>query len=194
MTTQNQHLILAKASDGAIVSKQDTFLHQYSASPTTTKILSATFSSADSSRIAFVTSEGSMQGLFGGHTVVLNMMNKALEKIYKEPFLCEGGVSLNTNDSMMVTGNSNGDLIVRNLLNPEGSPVDAKLNIEDPKKSHESGVSEVILSHAMSAREKSEVTMVRFSVVKRHVLASSYKNGHVVIWDTQSIFTRAQNP
>lgn len=122
------------------------------------------------------------------------MMNKALEKIYKEPFLCEGGVSLNTNDSMLVSGNSNGDLIVRNLLNPEGSPVDAKLNIEDPKKSHESGVSEVILSHAMSAREKSEVTMVRFSIVKRHVLASSYKNGHVVIWDTQSIFTRAQNP
>jgi hypothetical protein len=46
------------------------------------------------------------------------MLNKNIEKIYKEPFLSEAGVCFNTNDSMIATGNSNGDLIVRNLLNP----------------------------------------------------------------------------
>ena len=39
---------------------------------------------------------------------------------------------------------------------------------------------------------RSEVTQVRFSVVKRNVLASSYKNGQVVIWDTSGIFTKSQ--
>jgi hypothetical protein len=48
------------------------------------------------------------------------MMTKFIERIYKEPYLSSGGVSFNTNDSMIVTGNINGDLIIRNLLNPEG--------------------------------------------------------------------------
>lgn len=124
MATQNQFLILAKSSDGTIISKQDTFLNQYSMQPGATKILSATFSCSDSSKIAFLTSEGSLQGLFGGHLVIVNMLTKQLEKCYKEPFLSNAGVSFNTNDSMIVTGNSNGDVIVRNLLNPEGNPLD----------------------------------------------------------------------
>ena len=72
------------------------------------------------------------------------MMSKNAEKIYKEPFLSDAGVSFNTNDSMICTGNSNGDVIVRNLLNPEGSPIDKHLNVD---ATHESGISEVILSH-----------------------------------------------
>ena len=64
-----------------------------------------------------------MQGLFGGHLVIINMLNKSVEKVFKEPFLSNAGVSFNTNDSMIVTGNSNGDLIVRNLLNPDGNPL-----------------------------------------------------------------------
>lgn len=55
--------------------------------------------------------------------VIINMLNKSVEKCYKEPFLSNAGVSFNTNDSMIVTGNSNGDLIVRNLFNPEGNPL-----------------------------------------------------------------------
>ena len=101
-------------------------------SASTTKILSATFSSQDSSKIAFVTSEGSLQGLFGGHLVIINMMSKNAEKVYKEPFLSDAGVSFNTNDSMICTGNSNGDVIVRNLLNPEGNPLNKQLNVDMP--------------------------------------------------------------
>ncbi len=82
--------------------------------------MSSTFSSADSSKIAFVTAEGSTQGKFGGHLIILNMMTKFIDRCYKEPYLSSGGVSFNTNDSMIVTGNINGDLIVRNLLNSEG--------------------------------------------------------------------------
>jgi hypothetical protein len=124
-------------------------------SASTTKILSAVFSSSDSSRIAFVTSEGSMQGLFGGHLVIINMLNKQPEKVYKEPFLSDSGVSFNTNDSMICTGNSNGDLIVRNLLNPEGNPIDKQLGVNVP---HESGISEVILSHFLTSADKCAVT------------------------------------
>jgi hypothetical protein len=76
--------------------------------------------------------------------VIINMLNKSIEKVYKEPFLSNAGVSFNTNDSMIVTGNSNGDLIVRNLFNPDGNPLNEKLANDVP---HESGVSEVILSH-----------------------------------------------
>ena len=97
-----------------------------------------------------------------------------MEKVYKEPFLSNAGVSFNTNDSMIVTGNNNGDVIVRNLLNPEGNPLDKKLG-NDPH--HESGVSEVVLSHFSNPSEKCEVTQVKFYVVKRHVMASAYKNG-----------------
>ena len=166
--------MLAKAADGGIISKQDTFLAEVSSQPNATKILSAAFSSADSSRLAFVTSEGSLQGLFGGHLVIINMLTKQLDRVYKEPFLANAGVSFNTNDSMIVTGNNNGDVIIRNLQNPEGNPLDNKLGNE-PR--HESGVSEVILSHFSNPADKCEVTQVRFSVVKRHVLASAYKNG-----------------
>ena len=76
---QNQYLVLARASDGAVIAKQDTFLNQYAASQAamaTTKIVGSSFSSADSSKIAFATSEGSLQGKFGGHLVVVNMISK----------------------------------------------------------------------------------------------------------------------
>ena len=48
------------------------------------------------------------------------IQGKIIERVYKEPFLSSGGISFNTNDSMIVTGNVNGDIIVRNLMNPEG--------------------------------------------------------------------------
>ena len=92
--------------------------------------MSATFTSSDSSKIAFVTSEGSLQARFGGHLVVIDMTRKQLDKVYKEPFLSCAGVSFNTNDSMIVTGNVNGDIIIRNLLNSEGSPVNRGLDMQ----------------------------------------------------------------
>ena len=58
------------------------------------------------------------------------MLSKQLEKVFKEPFLSNAGVSFNTNDSMIVTGNTNGDVIVRNLLNPEGDPLHRNLGID----------------------------------------------------------------
>ena len=69
-----------------------------------------------------------MQGKFGGHLVVINMVSKMIEKVYREPFLSTGGVSFNTNDSMLATGNAKGDLIIRNLLNPEGAPIQNRLD------------------------------------------------------------------
>ena len=58
------------------------------------------------------------------------MVRKQLDKVYKEPFLSCAGVSFNTNDSMIATGNVNGDIIVRNLLSSEGSPVNQGLNMQ----------------------------------------------------------------
>ena len=56
---------------------------------------------------------------------------------------------------MLASGNSNGDVIVRNLLNPEGAPVPKRLDLLQP---HESGISEVILSSYNSDHDKAEVT------------------------------------
>lgn len=47
-------------------------------------------------------------------------------------------------------------------------------------------MSEVTLKHG----DGSEVTQAKFSVVKRHIMASAYKNGQIVIWDTSNIFTK----
>ena len=98
-----------------------------------------------------------------------------------------GGVSFNTNDSMVAVGNKNGDVIVRNLLNPEGGPTDQSQSAQEP---HESGISEVVLSHFHSEGDQCEVTQARFSIVKRHVLASAYTNGQIAIWDTTAVFSK----
>jgi hypothetical protein len=91
---------------------------------------------------------------------------------------------------MIVTGNVNGDVVVRNLLNNEGSPVNRGLEMQE---AHDQGTSEVILSHNSKDQQgpACEVTSVKFSVVKRHIMASAYKNGQVIIWDTQGIFTKS---
>ena len=72
------------------------------------------------------------------------MVRKQLDKVYKEPFLSCAGVNFNTNDSMIATGNVNGDLIVRNLLSNEGNLVNRGL---DNQEVSDKGTSEVILSH-----------------------------------------------
>jgi hypothetical protein len=43
------------------------------------------------------------------------MLRKQLERVFKEPYLVTGGVTFNTNDSMLATGNKNGDITIRNL-------------------------------------------------------------------------------
>ena len=43
------------------------------------------------------------------------MISKKIEKIYAEPVLNTGGVSFNSNDTMVASGNAHGDIIVRNL-------------------------------------------------------------------------------
>lgn len=54
----------------------------------------------------------------------------------------------------------------------------------------EPGTNEVRLQHfEKEPNAKCEVTQIKFSVVKRFVLASAYANGQIVIWDTQNIFT-----
>ena len=116
------------------------------------------------------------------------MVSKSIDKIYVEPFLASAGVSFNTNDSMVASGNVNGDVIVRNLLNPDGSPTQKDLNLASA--AHDVGISQVTLTHQTQGR--SELTQVKFSVVKRNVLASAYKNGQIVIWDTNGIFTKPQ--
>ena len=128
-----------------------------------------------------------MQSLFGGHLVILSMLSKSIEKIYKESILSTGGVSFNTNDSMVATGNKNGDIMLRNMLHPEGDPINKGLDLNQP---HQSGIAMVVLSHFHAQSEAFEVTQVRFSFVKRHVLASAYANGQIVIWDTTSVFAK----
>jgi|DEB0MinimDraft_12_1074336.scaffolds.fasta_scaffold27908_1 hypothetical protein len=54
--------------------------------------------------------------MFGGHLAVIDMVHKQLSHVWKEPFLCSGGVTFNTNDSMVASGNDNGDVTVRSLL------------------------------------------------------------------------------
>ena len=39
-----------------------------------------------------------------------------------------GGLSFNTNDSMVATGNSNGDVVIRNMLHSAGNPLNKQLN------------------------------------------------------------------
>ena len=63
--------------------------------------------------------------------VILSMLSKSIEKIYKEAYLSTAGVSFNTNDSMIVVGNKDGDVTVRNVLNPEGNPANKPLEIQD---------------------------------------------------------------
>ena len=43
------------------------------------------------------------------------MQTKLLEHCFRETYLCTGGVSFNTNDQLIATGNSNGDITVRNI-------------------------------------------------------------------------------
>ena len=44
------------------------------------------------------------------------MVAKKLDKVYIEPYLSSGQVSFNTNDTLIATGNINGDVIIRSLL------------------------------------------------------------------------------
>ena len=119
---------------------------------------------------------------------MIDMVRKQLDRVYKEPFLSCAGVSLNTNDSMIVSGNVNGDVTVRNLLSKEGTPINRGLEMHDA--GHDGGTSEVILQHFQAGEKTCAITQVKFSVVKRHILASAYKNGQIVIWDTNGIFTK----
>jgi hypothetical protein len=100
------------------------------------------------------------------------MVSKQIEKVYKEQYLCRAGLSFNTNDSMIVTGNKNGDVVVRNLYHSEGNPANKPLEIKEG-----TGLAEIVLSHFKNDSERCEVTQVRFSFVKRHILASAYVNG-----------------
>ena len=83
------------------------------------------------------------------------MLSKSVEKIYKEAALSTAGVSFNTNDSMVVSGNKNGDVIIRNLLNPEGNANKAH-EVQDG--AHQSGIAEVILLHSQKESDRCEVT------------------------------------
>ena len=82
----SRQIFLVRAADGVEIARQDTFLSEYAMRGATdvagtTRILAAAFSSSDSSKIAFVTSEGAqtsrtVQSKFGGHLVILNMVRK----------------------------------------------------------------------------------------------------------------------
>jgi hypothetical protein len=87
---------------------------------------------------------------------------------------------------MIATGNQNGEVLVRNLLHPTGNPLDRQLQISPAE---DVGSSELKLNHFdKDPSLKCEVTMVRFSVVKRYIMASAYQNGQIVIWDLQGAF------
>jgi hypothetical protein len=63
------------------------------------------------------------------------MVNKQIERVFKEPFLVTSGPSFNTNDSMLATGDVNGDVYIRNMLNPDSIQINSNLDI-DPIHSH----------------------------------------------------------
>jgi hypothetical protein len=116
-----------------------------------------------------------MQGMFGGHLCVIDMVGKQLHKAYQEPWYLSGGLAFNTNDTMIATGNQNGEVTVRNLMHPEGNTVNRLLQ-NNP--SEDVGTSEIKLQHfEKDPTLKCEVTQVKFSVVKRYILASAYQNG-----------------
>ena len=115
------------------------------------------------------------------------MVGKCLERVFKEPFMCTGGTSFNTNDSMIATGNSKGEITIYNLLSSDGLAPGKHMEPQDA-----GGASQVTLNHfERDPSQKCEVTQVKFSVVKRYVLASAYQNGQVVIWDTSGVFGRS---
>lgn len=116
-----------------------------------------------------------MQGMFGGHLCVIDMVGKQLAKVYTEPWYVSGGLSFNTNDTMLVTGNQNGEVVVRNMLHPDGA-VDGRTQANYAQD--DIGASEIKLNHfEKDPSLKCEVTQVKFSVVKRYILASAYQNG-----------------
>ena len=149
--------------------------------------MEAVFSNSDSSKIAFTTSEGSLagQGRYGGHLIIVDMQSKCLDRVYKEPFMTTGGLSFNTNDSMVCTGNAKGEITVYNLMSNDGC-----INSRPPLP-QDVGNSQITLNHfERDPGSKCEVTTVKFSVVKRYIIASAYQNGQIVIWDASGAFQK----
>ena len=58
-----------------------------------------------------------------GNICVIDMMNKKLFKVYAESDNVNGTLAFNTNDTMILSGNQRGEIIIRNLLHQYGSPM-----------------------------------------------------------------------
>ena len=100
---------------------------------------------------------------------VVNVRSKKLEVMIREhdSAYTMRAVAFNCYDTLLASGSSDGELAVYSL------------SIESPNQDEKA----VRIFRDMQIR--SPLTMARFSFTKRHVLASSYQNGVVCIWDLQ---------
>ena len=105
--------------------------------------------------------------LFGcddGSVGIFNIKTKTIEEEMRDhdQAFSIRAVSFNTTDTLFASGSSNGELIVRKL-------------IQEP-----SFQTELVFR---DKSERSPLTAVRFSATKRHVIATSYESGVICIWD-----------
>ena len=109
--------------------------------------------------------------LFGcddGSVGIFNIKTKTIEEEMRDhdQAFSIRAVSFNTTDTLFASGSSNGELIVRKL-------------IQEP-----SFQTELVFR---DKSERSPLTAVRFSATKRHVIATSYESGVICIWDLSLI-------
>ena len=100
---------------------------------------------------------------------IVNVRSKKLEAMIREhdSAYAVRAVAFNCYDTLLASASSDGELAVYSL------------SIESPNQDQRA----VRIFRDMQIR--SALTMARFSFTKRHVLASSYQNGVVCIWDLQ---------
>ena len=106
-------------------------------------------------------------GCDDGSVGIVNVRTKKLElniRDHDQAYQIRA-VAFNCYDTLLASASSDGELIV-NALSP------------NPSTSEQTAVK---IFRDMQIR--SPLTMTRFSFTKRHVLASSYQNGIICIWD-----------
>lgn len=103
---------------------------------------------------------------------VVNVRTKRVEASLRDhdPAYSIRAVSLNCYDTLLASGSSDGELFVNALT-------------LDANSGSSSGAGATRIFRDRSAR--ASITTVRFSLTKRHVLASAYDSGMICVWDLQ---------
>lgn len=136
-------------------------MSQFEVCPKGVSVTDICFSSK-SSQICFGCDDASMG--------VLNIRARAVELTRKDhdANYSTKSVSFNCYDNLICTGCSDGEVIVYQFGEGEA----CKLVFRDKS-------------------QKSGLTMAKFSQTKRHVMASTYENGSICIWDFQTMLSGA---